>query len=402
MVIQLLAVALILGIAFFQVTQGIFNSLIMAILSVVSAAVAFASYEMLADTMYASQPAHADAAALIVMFAIPLLVLRLIYDKLIKGNVVMGMWSDRIGGGALGIISGLFIVGVLLVAIQMLPFGSSVMGYKPFTNTLERNHQAYADEFVVGAINLFSKGSLSTGKPFENTHDDLFLELYCARNQMEQKYRDENGNDDIKNVGRVDTKTESIRVVGIYLPGDNSVLDDTPKNPLLTESQNTSSKVVVVRVAVSQDARDEEDNWWRLPATHFRMVTTTKNSDGKIRSYYPVAYLTCWIAQLKYSSYQNNYKEYENHLAKGDWELIIPTRDEKTNKLEFGKLAVCRKWYPTGGPKELIVDWVYRIPTDARPTELIFRRVAKTAMPPKPIKGMPETTGGLARRIEKK
>ncbi len=404
MIIELLAVALILGIAFFQVTQGIFSSLIMAIITVACSAMALGTYEMLADTMYGSQPAHADAAALIVLFALPLLALRLIFDRLIKGNVVMGMWADRIGGGLLGIISGVFIAGMLLIIIQMLPFGPSVMGYKPFSSTFERNQRAYADEFVVGMVNLFSKYSLSTGKPFEDTHDDFFLELYCARNQMEQKYRDDSGEDKVKYVGRVDTPPDAIRVMGIYQPGNEAALQDAPENPQI-EAQNASlSSVIIVRVAVSQDARDAEDNWWRLPATHFRLVTTGK--DGKTRSYYPVGYLTCWNAPLPYASYQNNYKDYENQLVASPWELVIPARDEKTGKPEFGKLAVCRRWYVEGGPTELVVDWVYRIPTDVKPTELFFRRVAKAAMPAQMTEGMPETTGkggvklGLAKRIK--
>ena len=126
MVLILLALALVIGIAFFQVIQGLFSALIMTILTILSAVVALGYYELLAEMIYEHQPAHADAAALIALFVIPLLTLRVVSDMFIRGNVVLGVWADRIGGGSLGLITGSVMVGILMIALQMLPFGPSV------------------------------------------------------------------------------------------------------------------------------------------------------------------------------------------------------------------------------------------------------------------------------------
>ena len=140
MVIIILATVMVLGIAFYQVIQGLFSALIMTILTVLCAAVAMGYYEPLASAvLYTRQAETADAVALIALFVLPLLGLRMLVDRLIPGNVVFGRWADRIGGGVLGIFSGLIITGVLMVALQMLPFGASVLGYTPFDDALQRD-----------------------------------------------------------------------------------------------------------------------------------------------------------------------------------------------------------------------------------------------------------------------
>ncbi|HUU21478.1 MAG TPA: CvpA family protein, partial [Phycisphaerae bacterium] len=318
-------------------------------------------------------PAHADAAALIALFVVPLLAMRLLCDLFLRRNVVFGVWVDRIGGGAVGILVGMILVGVLAVAVQMLPLGAKLFTYQPYDDTLRRDQALapfYPDEFVIGLANFLSAGAFAGEQRLDNVHDDLLLELYCARNQMEQTYEDKDREQIVERVGRVDAAPDSLSVVGVY-PVPSVIENDpdaAPSNPLLDD--NTLTRIVVVRVKVNESARNEseDDNWWRLPATHFRLVTRDK--EGEIQSHYPVAYLT-WgegrIEDRKMSRLQGT-RGWRSHPAE--------KRDDKRPLI--GKLGVQRPWQEQGGPADLTIDWVYRIGREQTPESLIFRRVAKS------------------------
>jgi len=337
MVITLIVLAVVLGIAFFQVIQGLFSALIMTILTIISAAIAFNFYESLASVLYDSQPAYADGAALIALFVLLLLGFRLLYDRFIGANMMLGVWVDRIGGGALGLITGMLLVGTLMIAAQMLPFGETVLGYRPFDDSLQRDQSLSPfapDRFTLGVMEGLSGGSLKADRPFDTVHDNLLLEAFCARNTAGRG-------------GRIDAPRDSLKIVGVYEPPSGnpytSWMDELPADAVL--GRGTTTKVVVIRAAVSESARGE-DGWWRLPATHFRLVTKAG------RSCYPVGYLL--------------------HRA-GRWEPVIPPRQD--NAPQYAKLSVEREHH--SGLGQLNIDWAYRIPLDEEPDYLVFRRLAK-------------------------
>jgi hypothetical protein len=354
MVLILLATILILAIAFFQVTQGFYSATIMVVLSVLSAAVAFHLYEPLATLLTPYQPAAADAIALLAIFVILLLGLRLAIDYFFKRNVVMGVWVDRIGGGIAGVLAGMTLVGVLTVAIQMLPWGPSILGYRPFDDSLHRYSRLYLfapDDFVVGIIKTLSDpnhGSLagaSTGG-FVRAHDDLLLELFCARNTAGRN-------------GRTDAEAGSLSVGSAYTSEGSSWGGDVPADPRLGEQV---TKVVVVRTSVDRGAADK-DGWWRLPATHFRLVSDSG------RSYYPVGYMIRSATGL----------------------ACVPAPSEE-GRLQVAQLIV---EHQAGGNKTIAIDWAFRLLPQDAPTTLVFRRRCQAAVP-KPSSRSPDLTGGLA------
>lgn len=340
MVLILLATVLILAIAFFQVIQGLFSALIMTVLTILCAAVAFTFYEPLAELLYTRQAAYADAGALIALLVIPLLVLRIVFDKLVGANVVIGVWADRVGGGMLGLITGMILVGTLTIALQMLPFGESVLTFEPFDGALQRKQSLapfYPDRFTVGFMNVLSGGSLSGSRDLTKTHEDLLLEAHCARNTAGMS-------------GRVDALPDAMKGVRVFQPAQR-LGEEIPDNPLLPSSVRTRD--VIVRVEIDKSARDEADGndstpQWRLPATHFRMVSVSG------RNYYPVGYLT--------------------YSDDGGWKAH--GAPEKNGKALVGELILAR---PAEGDT-LTVDWVYRIPKeDAEdPYYIVFRRVSKS------------------------
>ena len=67
MVLIIIAALLVAGIAFFQIIQGLFSALIMTILTILCAALAFTFYEPLAALLHSRQAAYADAGALLAL-----------------------------------------------------------------------------------------------------------------------------------------------------------------------------------------------------------------------------------------------------------------------------------------------------------------------------------------------
>jgi hypothetical protein len=354
MALIILAAVMVLAIAFYQVVQGVFSALIMAVLTVLSAMFAFAVYPMLAELLYTTQPGYAKAIALMATFVLPLLGLRMLFDRFIPGNVVLGVWPDRIFGGAMGLVTGIFITGMLAIAVQMLPFGASVMSYRPFNDALQRSSALapfYCDELVVGAVGALSNGSLSTARKFEDVHDNLLLEEFCVRNT---------GGCNGSNIALPD----ALKSVEFYAAPEPRLAlwrKDVPPNPLLEPGEVQS--IIIVRCDVASSAADnpgegDAHRRWRLPATQFRLVTDAE------RSCYPVAYLTCdaglWAARPAPMQ--------EEAETSGAGEQPLP---------QVGKLIVARLLMETD--QSLKVDWVYRIPQGEKPRYVVFRGTSSKA-----------------------
>jgi len=377
MALIIIALLLILGIAFFQVIQGVFSALIMTILTILCAAAAFTYYEPLAELLYKNQPAHADAASLVAIFVIPLLVLRILFDRFIRGNVVLGMWVDRIGGGVLGLITGMIMVGVLAIAVQMLPFDASVLTFKPFDDSLHRRSNLapfYPDRFTLGLVETLSNGSLRGARRFDRAHDDLLLDAFCVRNTAGC-------------YGRADATPDSLLDIEVFEAPDTARVpwrQDVPDNPLLESLVPT--KDVIVRFKLDKSVRDEapedpekdEEPWeyYRLPATQFRMVAWS----GK--SYYPVAYLT-WKGD------EPSGRRWEAHKA-----------EERKDRTQVARLIVIRPFVDDKLTGTLSVDWVYRIPTAEKPRYVAFRRTAKMPVEHPIVVRMPPADQALDREAK--
>ncbi len=134
MVVSLIFLLLLLGIAYFQATQGLFSALIMSVLTVCCAAIAFGFYEWIAVNLLAVywKPDFAHAIALGALFGVPLVLLRLAFDKLIRRDCLLPLSIDRVGAGVCGLISGFVMTGVMALSVQMLPFGESIIGFARF------------------------------------------------------------------------------------------------------------------------------------------------------------------------------------------------------------------------------------------------------------------------------
>ncbi len=358
MIIHVMAILLILGIAYLQMTQGLFSSLIMAVCTVFSAGLAIILYEPLATTMYNVQPAIADGVSLALLFATSLFVLRYLADQFINKDILFDMYVDRVGGAIFGLLSGTFIIGVLLVVMQLLPFGRVVMGdYRPYNDSLLREKRLapfFPDDCVVGFGKIISAGSMSGAQSLVQVHDDLLLEAFCTRNTANRH-------------GRVDTEINALRFLGAYQYPDDARninwedLDKAPPNPLVPEEIPT--KVLIVRVSVNVSATGDKNDWWRLPGTQFRLHCKEKKT---YHSYYPIGYL---YYDTKTNGWRSALPPESDNVIKPAQLIVMRPKDVAGYEDASGEGRIAAK------DLNLVVDWVYRIPADAVPQTIYFRRV---------------------------
>ena len=393
MLLAIFVILLILGIATFQAVQGLFSSLVMAICTVVVTALAFNFYEPLASLLYDRQPNHADAVALVALFFLPLLLVRILVDRFLPGNVVPGLWVDRIGGGLLGLVTALLIVGTLLIAVQMLPLPRSVVGYDPYDDDLRPASSLGLDapRFTLAVVKTLSVSGMRGRESFARAHDDLVLELWAARNCREYteqeeedrlresgRWRRTSEKPDRRQVSRSPSWPDALQQVRLYDVGDQPYPRSTKtfaiKAPAYPGDENSmpgNSQVLVVRATIGEKASDG-DRWWRLMGTHFRLVA----EDGA--SFYPVGYLS----------------------HDGAWTIYEAERGQDEGaRAQVGKIEINRQADKAG---QLTVDLVYRVPFapggEARKMRfLTFRRLAKLPVG-QAIKDMPEPHGALGRK----
>lgn len=131
-ILNILLILYILGMAYWWSTQGIYSSLIHLVAVIISGTFAFALWETLSlDLMMNVSPVYSWTIGLITPFLVCLLIIRLVADRYLGGNVHFSQLINMLGGGALGIGSGILTAGILVLAISFLPISPSLAGYQP-------------------------------------------------------------------------------------------------------------------------------------------------------------------------------------------------------------------------------------------------------------------------------
>lgn len=376
MLLIIIVAILIAAMTYFQLAQGFYSALVAAVLTVVCMMLAFNFYEPLGAILSEPLGGAAEGLSLLALFALPLLALRLAVDKLMPANALTGVWLNRIGGGAMGLFTATTAMGVLTLGLQMLPVPATILGYAACNDSLQRQSHLipfYPDDFVAGMVDLFSGGSMGNDRPFAHKHGDLVRELFAGRVQIEQTRKVDNA--DVKEfAGRTDATSKSFSVLGVYDATSATWAGDIQQEA----AGEPGGKVIVVRVSIDPLARDT-DNWYRLPASHFRLVT----QGGA--SHYPLAFLTAW------EDVRTN-RTATSRASAPQWQPILPPKADTPPQI--ARLAVQR----SADMKRLVVDWVFRLGADEKPAEIFFRRTAVQPLTePKP--GLPDEKDALGRIV---
>lgn len=319
MVFALIILALFFVVVYFHYLQGFFSATLSAILAVLAALVAISYHEMLVDRLLQGRFADmAYGSAMVVLFAATYGILRLIFDKLVPGNVNIPYMVDKAGGAAMGVVAATFSTGVLAVAAQTLPFGPTVAGYARYdltgtrnavlpTNSQAQDVQVYGeleshhlepsehsglllpvDDAVIGLTSYISLGgSLAGARPMTSVHPAYLDEMFAGRLGIEPG-------------AKLTALGDQIKVKGLYsldlLPQVDHEYEQMRSSPLVESPSLVPAEdqvLLVVRIGVEPEAADKVDTFFRFSPGAVRLVTRDMEYPDRLRwkNYHPVGTL---------------------------------------------------------------------------------------------------------------
>ena len=132
MILSILVILVLLGVATFQYTQGLFPATIAAVCAAAAALGAFAFHEPLARAFGGPLGSYADAVALAGLFAVLFVLLRFVVDNFFPGNVRYPVAMDKIGAAVMGLVCGFFPAAILALVASQLPLGARAMMYSRY------------------------------------------------------------------------------------------------------------------------------------------------------------------------------------------------------------------------------------------------------------------------------
>jgi len=295
-----LCILVIIGVvAFFHYLQGFLSATISAILVVIAAMFALAYHEAIVESLLGGKMANqAHAMALLGLFALVYLLLRVLFDKAVPGNVRLPFIMDKVGAAVMGVIAGIFAAGIVAIAAQELPFRTTVAGYTNYPvedelkvtaptlgfgrsldtttwNQLKTDEPGHlgpageptsgvpivsADSIVISMLERLSgpTGSLQNGKPFQSVHPDFLAELFGQRLGIEP-----NASHVALNIP---SRSDAVRLLGVYLTDDKALeaneadteIKSIRGSALKPAKPTSGQEFLVVRVLFGKNAADDD------------------------------------------------------------------------------------------------------------------------------------------------
>jgi len=319
MLFNIFVIALVAAIVYFHFLQGLFSATLSAIFAIIAALVAVSFHETVVDLLLKGKLAdQAHAMILVALFAAVYLILRVLFDQLVPGNVRFPVLVDKIGAPVMGLIAAFFGVGILVLAAQMLPMGPSIAQYRRFPMEFEKqakikvpgkqgqdavydvmDSKAFladdaqrliipVDDIVLGLTARVSDrdGSLSAGRPLLDVHPDYLQELFGQRVGLQSGSKHTAFGSKSQVVGNVFTTSELQQVdpesapveggcIGVRPVGQGKQKDLAPRKP------QKGYHFLIVRVHFSRDDADPKMSVVAFSPASIRLVANRTN-------YYPI------------------------------------------------------------------------------------------------------------------
>ncbi|MBN2562944.1 MAG: CvpA family protein [Phycisphaerae bacterium] len=305
MLFSIVVALMVILIAAFWAYQGFFSSAIMFFESVVAAMLAFGFFEDVHGLWEGSiGPGIGLPLAFMLIFVVTLAIMRVLTDKLVPNNLNFNLYVDRAGGGVCGFFTGMVLVGSALVAIQMLPIGSGILGFERLQVEskgpkkglpVEKGFLLKPDAFVVGVADVFSSGRFGGGNPLAQAKPDYLTELYSVRCAPQTEARQVVPADSLKVLGYWDFA----QIDRVVQKADGATLfrefsTEGPADP--------RNKFIVCQVALYPSAaHPDRGGEIRFRVPQFRLVGATKIESGpgsKPEWRRPHVYLACGMSDI--------------------------------------------------------------------------------------------------------
>ncbi len=246
MILNFITVALVLFIAYMWSIRGFFSSFLHMVAVIVAGAFAFAFWEPISlwllnvapeKGMLKSVGGNAWMLGLLVPFIVSLLIVRVIFDKTLRGNVAQTTLVNYIGGGICGLVTGTLTVGILVISLGNLWYTDTTMGmgYRPVWYTSDRatggGSLVYEDKLWIPADKLtarfyghLSRAAFFSPEPLAKWHPEVEIEGPAARITY--------ANGDARNTVR----PKDVSLQGVYIVGSDR---NTPARDLLAYEGGT-------------------------------------------------------------------------------------------------------------------------------------------------------------------
>lgn len=135
MILLIATLVLMLGVAWAQYRNGLFSSVAMLIMVILSGLVAFGFWEPIADALDPAFQTNAlagteDLIALVGLFCGTLLILRLITNAIAPEMIEEHGYLQHLGASVVGLVTGYLAAGFLLCAVQTLPVEENFLGFQ--------------------------------------------------------------------------------------------------------------------------------------------------------------------------------------------------------------------------------------------------------------------------------
>lgn len=164
--LSIIVLLLVLAMAWVWSTQGLFSAFVHLVLTIIAGTIAFALWEpFVYGILLNRQPEQAWGLGLLLPFGLVLLILRIVFDKMVTGNLSFHNLVDKIGGGVLGFCSGVLTMGLCVIGIQMVGM-PSIFEYQGFELTssgeVQRKQSLWipVDTVASGFFTTLSGGSM--------------------------------------------------------------------------------------------------------------------------------------------------------------------------------------------------------------------------------------------------
>ena len=365
--LSLLLLVLVVLIVIRQASYGLFRTFIMTVLTVCCAGLAFGTYEWIVNRWIASlwpgetlSPDFMLPVALGVTFAVPLLILHLVFDRLVRRTCVMPGLVDRVGSAACGFVTGFIMVGVLAVCLQMIPFSGSFLGYSrvaaslpqqirphdaqpPAGDGAENNLWLSPDRFAVGVASVVSTGVLSGSHSFlEHNPDHVQTVGWVGATHAEvSRYAPPNSVSFVR--------SETVDAVYRFTPSE-ARSEDRPKYDRIPPEVGYEFRMV--RVQLGREARDVRKTH-NFALRQFRLVG--QSADGK------------------------SYQQYHPIAIQQEDEAEVVTRHVQERKVRGSLWPVTSDVYvPRAADNQ--VEVVFKVPVGFRPSFLEYKRGARVSL----------------------
>lgn len=247
----LVTVIIVGATAYIWCTRGFFSAMVHMLCVLAAGAIAFGVWEPLADVIREKAPERgmfsflsgaALALGLALPFAVSIMVLRAIVDKILPANAQCEKAMDYVGGGICGLVSGIISAGVVVLSIGFLRTDHDFLGYSAASYTggtgrgsIEKSKDTFVpwvDRIVAGMYSHLSTTTLRTGEPLAKWHP----ELATYPGELRVTYEDKSRNAMSK---------RDFQVLGWYTVGlDENTRKALPFKTLLSDAWNAHEQKI--------------------------------------------------------------------------------------------------------------------------------------------------------------